>query len=91
MPHLLLMQVSCALARGTDVALRLDVQGAATMRKLYPRAIFLFLVRCLYNLRLRSGVHSSSISGVLLVQSTATMRKLHPNAAALSWCAVSKV
>ena len=37
-------QVTGALARGTDVALRLDVQGAATVRKLYPHAIFLFLV-----------------------------------------------
>ena len=37
-------QVTQALARGTDVALRLDVQGAATVRKLYPDAVFLFLV-----------------------------------------------
>ena len=37
-------QVTEALARGTDVALRLDVQGAATVRKLYPDAVFLFLV-----------------------------------------------
>ena len=41
----MVMQVTGALARGTDVALRLDVQGAATLRKLYPKAILLFLVR----------------------------------------------
>ena len=36
-----------ALSRGTDVILRLDVQGAATVRQLLPHAISIFLVRVL--------------------------------------------
>lgn len=34
-----------ALSRGTDVILRLDVQGAATVRRLLPDAVSVFLVR----------------------------------------------
>ncbi len=37
-------QVRDALASGRDVVLRLDVQGAATMRRLLPGAVFIFLV-----------------------------------------------
>ena len=37
-------QVRKALAKGTDVVLRLDVQGAATIRKLIPNSISIFLV-----------------------------------------------
>lgn len=37
-------QVRDALAEGHDVVLRLDVQGAATMRRLLPCAVFVFLV-----------------------------------------------
>lgn len=37
-------QVDKALGSGKDVILRLDVQGAATIRKLYPQAILIFLV-----------------------------------------------
>lgn len=33
-----------ALAQGTDVILRLDVQGAATVRRLLPQAVSIFLV-----------------------------------------------
>lgn len=36
-------QVRDALASGKDVIMRLDVQGAATMRRLVPEAIFIFL------------------------------------------------
>lgn len=36
-------QVREALASGQDVIMRLDVQGAATMRRLVPGAIFIFL------------------------------------------------
>ena len=38
-------QVAEALARGTDVVLRVDVQGAATLRALMPDAVSIFLVR----------------------------------------------
>ncbi|GBF92997.1 guanylate kinase [Raphidocelis subcapitata] len=38
-----MQQVEEALARGTDVVLRLDVQGAATVRKLMPEVISIFL------------------------------------------------
>jgi guanylate kinase len=36
-------QVSDALATGKDVVMRLDVQGAATIRKLCPEALMIFL------------------------------------------------
>jgi guanylate kinase len=36
-------QVREALASGKDVVMRIDVQGAATMRKLYPDALLIFL------------------------------------------------
>ena len=36
-------QVREALAQGRDVILRVDVQGAATIRKLAPEALFVFL------------------------------------------------
>lgn len=37
-------QVRQALASGKDVVMRLDVQGAATVRKLLPDAILIFLI-----------------------------------------------
>lgn len=37
-------QVDAALKSGKDVVLKLDVQGAATIRKLYPEAILVFIV-----------------------------------------------
>ncbi|MGH2541712.1 MAG: guanylate kinase, partial [Ardenticatenaceae bacterium] len=36
-------QVREALASGQDVIMRVDVQGAATMRRLVPEAVFIFL------------------------------------------------
>jgi len=36
-------QVEDALASGKDVVMRLDVQGAETIRKLYPEALLIFL------------------------------------------------
>ncbi len=36
-------QVRAALASGQDVVMRLDVQGAATIRELYPEALLIFL------------------------------------------------
>ena len=36
-------QVRRAFASGKDVLMRLDVQGAATIRKLYPEALMIFL------------------------------------------------
>ena len=37
-------QIRDALQSGKDVIMRVDVQGAATIRKLIPNAIFVFLV-----------------------------------------------
>ena len=37
-------QVRDALAKGLDTVLKLDVQGAATIKKLVPDAVFVFLV-----------------------------------------------
>jgi guanylate kinase len=36
-------QIREALASGRDVIMRLDVQGAATIRKLIPNGVFIFL------------------------------------------------
>lgn len=36
-------QIRNALASGRDVIMRVDVQGAATIRKLVPNAVFIFL------------------------------------------------
>ncbi len=36
-------QVRKALASGKDVVMRIDVQGAATIRKIYPEALLIFL------------------------------------------------
>lgn len=36
-------QVQDALASGQDVIMRIDVQGAATVRRLYPEALLIFL------------------------------------------------
>lgn len=38
-------QVQGVLERGQDVVLRLDVQGAATIRRLIPDCISIFIVR----------------------------------------------
>lgn len=37
-------QVRQALESGADVVMRVDVQGAATLRRLYPRAVMIFLM-----------------------------------------------
>lgn len=37
-------QVSQALESGADVVMRVDVQGAATLRRLYPGALMIFLM-----------------------------------------------
>lgn len=37
-------QIRDALASGQDVIMRVDVQGAATIRKLIPNAVFIFLM-----------------------------------------------
>jgi guanylate kinase len=37
-------EVSQALSRGVDVILKVDVQGAATIKKILPQAIFIFLM-----------------------------------------------
>ena len=39
------VQVTDALARGTDVIFRVDIQGAQTVRRVFPDAVTLFLVR----------------------------------------------
>jgi len=36
-------QIRAALASGKDVALRLDVQGAAAIRRLFPNAVLIFI------------------------------------------------
>jgi len=38
------VQVTDALSRGTDVVFRVDIQGAQTVRRVFPDAVSLFLV-----------------------------------------------
>ena len=56
--------VEAALGRGTDVVLRLDVQGAATVRRLIPDCVSIFLVRPRHKV-LRAAGHLRC-DGVLL-------------------------
>ena len=37
-------EISKALSKGTDVIVKVDVQGAATIKKILPQAIFIFLM-----------------------------------------------
>jgi len=37
-------EISKALAKGTDVIVKVDAQGAATIKKILPQAIFIFLM-----------------------------------------------
>lgn len=45
--------IEAALARGSDVIMRIDVQGAATIRKKVDGAIFIFLISTLAELETR--------------------------------------
>lgn len=45
--------IEAALARGSDVIMRIDVQGAATIRKKVAGAVFIFLVSTLEELETR--------------------------------------
>lgn len=44
-------QVDEAIANGSDVVLRIDVQGAATVRRLIPNSVHIFLVRFILALK----------------------------------------
>jgi guanylate kinase len=37
-------EVSSALARGLDTIVKVDIQGAATIKKILPQAVFIFLI-----------------------------------------------
>ena len=59
-------QVQQALASGRDVVMRLDVQGAETIRKLFPQALMIFLttqseVELVERLRVRRTEESESL------------------------------
>jgi guanylate kinase len=59
-------QVRDALASGLDVIMRLDVQGAATIRKIMPEAVLIFLTAAsedelVHRLRRRNTEKSSSL------------------------------
>ncbi len=67
------VQVTGALSRGTDVVFRVDIQGAQTVRRVFPDAVSLFLVGSICHLALCVGrpVPLSPRSG------TCTMKKAH--------------
>ena len=76
------MQVTDALARGTDVIFRVDIQGAQTVRRVFPDAVTLFLV---WPLLLHIECHKATSSGCMIEQ------RLHEVMIAtsiymLSWC-----
>jgi guanylate kinase len=59
-------QVQQALASGRDVVMRLDVQGAETIRKLFPEALLIFLttqteVELVERLRVRRTEESENL------------------------------
>jgi guanylate kinase len=74
-------QIRDALASGRDVIMRVDVQGAATIRKVIPNAVFIFLMAeseeaMVRRLRERK---SESVEGLHLRIATARqeMKRLH--------------
>ena len=56
-----------ALAQGTDVVFRLDIQGAHTIRRKFPDALTIFLVCrstcCMHVVCERHGMHWSASTG----------------------------
>lgn len=68
-------QVLDALARGTDVVLRLDVQGAATVRRLLPRVASAFIVAGSEAELVRRLVARGTESEAALVERAGTVRE----------------
>ncbi len=67
-------QIRDAWARGQDVILRIDVQGAATIRKVVPQAIFIFLAAASLEELMRRLTERKTESGADLEKRMATAR-----------------
>ena len=68
-------QVRQALARGQDVILRIDVQGAATIKKLVPDALFIFLAASSMQELMERLVARKTETGIDLERRKETARK----------------
>jgi guanylate kinase len=60
--------IEAALARGTDVIMRIDVQGAATIRKKVAGAVFIFLVSTPQELETRLRARQTESEDALRVR-----------------------
>jgi guanylate kinase len=67
-------QVRDAWARGQDVILRIDVQGAATIRRIVPQALFIFLAAASLDELMRRLVERKTETGAGLTHRMATAR-----------------
>lgn len=68
-------QVREAWARGQDVLLRIDVQGAATIKKIAPEAVFIFLAPSSMDELMRRLVARKTEAGIDLERRMATARE----------------
>ena len=68
-------QVREAWARGQDVLLRIDVQGAATIKKIAPQAVFIFLVASSMDELMQRLVERKTEAGTDLERRMATARE----------------
>ena len=68
-------QVRQALARGEDVILRIDVQGAATIKKIVPDALFIFLAASSMQELMERLVARKTETGIDLERRKETARK----------------
>lgn len=60
--------IEAALARGSDVIMRIDVQGAATIRKKVAGAVFIFLISTLKELEARLRARQTENEDTLRVR-----------------------
>ncbi len=70
-------QVSEAMQKGLDTILKVDVQGAATIKKLLPEAVFIFLApSSMEEIRRRLGARGTESAEALEVRTRAAWREM---------------
>ena len=74
------VQVTDALSRGTDAVFRVDIQGAQTVRRVFPDAVSLFLV-C---------PNAPPVLSKALLHESCMYWKIFKHAAGLAWRGVLK-
>lgn len=72
--------IEAALQRGTDVIMRIDVQGAATIRKRVQGAIFIFLISTLDELKARLRARKTESEDALRVRLDLAAKEMEQSA-----------